>query len=383
MLQHKRLYLIVMVALVVAGLFMFGSRKKPVLVMVQPVETGNIEETVANTRAGTVEACRRAQMSPASGGQIAVLPIKEGDHVKQGMILLELWNDDFQAEVDLARSEAHAALARAESACVQADNAESTAKRKTALRKSKVVSEEDVEQAVAMARSSRADCEAARSEAQVSHERIDVAQAKLDRTRLIAPFDGVIVEVNGEVGEYVTPSPPGIPTLPAVDMVDRSCFYVTAPIDEVDAPKIRTDMPARISLDAFRGRRFAASVRRIADYVLDREKQARTVDVEVNFENPEDMLDMLPGYSADAEVILRTRDNVVRVPTEAVVDKQHVFVFNQSDELLEQRSVKIGLSNWDHTEITEGVEPGELVVVTVDRKGVADGAYAKIENEKD
>jgi len=185
--------------------------------------------------------------------------------------------------------------------------------------------------------------------------------------------------VNGEIGEYVTPSPPGIPTLPAVDMVDNSCFYVMAPIDEVDAPQIKPDMQARISLDAFKDRRFPAKVRRIADYVLDREKQARTVDIEVIFENPDDMTEMLPGYSADAEVILRTRNNVLRVPTEAVIDKQQVYIFNTDGNTLELRDVKTGLANWDQTEIVSGIKQGEQVVTTVDRKGVVDGALAKIE----
>jgi HlyD family secretion protein len=162
-------------------------------------------------------------------------------------------------------------------------------------------------------------------------------------------------------------------------MVDNSCFYVTAPIDEVDAPEIKPGMLARISLDAFKDRRFPAKVRRIADYVLDREKQARTVDIEVIFENPDDMAEMLPGYSADAEVILRTRDNVLRVPTEAVIDKQQVYVFDPDSKLLEMRNVTTGLANWEQTEIVSGVSEGEQVVTTVDRKGITDGATAALE----
>lgn len=356
-----------------------STKPKTVKIDVEVAEIGSIEETVANTRAGTVKACKRARIAPATGGQIAQLPTQEGDVVKQGDLLLALWNDDLQAEVALARSEAKAARAHAESVCVQADNADRNAQRKIALRKTNVVSEENVEQAVAIATSQKADCDAARATARVSAERIMVAKAHLERTLLKAPFDGVVVEVNGEIGEYVTPSPPGIATLPAVDIVDRSCFYVTAPIDEVDAPEIRENMPARISLDAFKDRRFDAQVRRIADYVLDVEKQARTVDIEVSFNNPEDMQVMLPGYSADAEVILRTRTNVLRVPTEAIIDKQQLYIFNQEEGVIELREVEIGLSNWDQTEIMKGIHQGDLVVTSLDRKGIEDGAAAKIE----
>jgi HlyD family secretion protein len=378
--RNKHLLIFSAVVVSIVLLLLYSTRPKPIKILVEKVAMGTIEETVANTRAGTVMACRRAKMSPAMGGQIASLTVKEGDAVKQGDILLALWNDDLQAEVGLARSEAKAARARAKSVCVQADISEKNAKRKTDLGKTHTISEELVDQAVATATSQRADCLASETSAIVSDERIGVAEAQLERTLLKAPFDGIAVEVNGEIGEYVTPSPPGIPTLPAIDMVDRSCFYVVAPIDEVDAPKIKPDMKARITLDAFKDRRFPATVRRVADFVLDREKQARTVDIEVIFENPEDMLEMLPGYSADAEVILRTRDNVLRVPTETIIDKQQLYVFNAGDQSLELRDVKTGLSNWDHTEIISGVEQGEFVVVSVDRKGVEDGAFAVIDN---
>jgi len=380
--KNKRSLIVLLIVIAAASVFIFSTRTKPIKVVVAQAEYGSIEETVANTRAGTVKACRRAQMSPATGGQISVMPIREGDVVKQGALLLALWNEDLQAEVNLSRSEALAAKDRAQSICVQAANADRNAKRKVSLRKTKAISEELVEQAIATARSQKADCDAARTSAQVSKERIGVALAHLERTLLKAPFDGVVVEVNGEMGEYVTPSPPGIATLPAVDMVDRSCFYVAAPIDEVDAPEIKTGMPARISLDAFKDRRFKASVRRIADYVLDLEKQARTVDIEVSFDNPQDMDDMLPGYSADAEVILKTRDEIIRIPTEAVIDKQQVYVFNADEKMLELRDIETGLSNWDHTEIIKGLEKGEQVVVSIDRKGIGDGVAAKIENNE-
>ena len=263
------IWFVVALAIGVA-LLVFSARPKPVKVVVAKVEQGDIEETVANTRAGTVKSCRRAQMSPAMGGQIAQLPVKEGDTVKQGQLLLSLWNDDLKASLLLARSEAVVAKERAKSVCVQASNAQVNEKRLRSLYKTHAVSKEKLDDAVAHARSAEADCDASKASARVSEEQVGVAEANVTRSELYAPFDGVVVEVNGERGEYVTPSPPGIPTLPAVDMVDASCYYVTAPIDEVDAPKIKKDMPARISLDAFRDRRFPAHVKRIANYVLDR-----------------------------------------------------------------------------------------------------------------
>ena len=160
---------------------------------------------------------------------------------------------------------------------------------------------------------------AAKAQALAQKARIAQVEAALQRTVLKAPFAGVVAEVNAELGEFVTPSPTGIPTPPTIDLIDGSSLYVKAPIDEVDAPAVRPGMQVRVKLDAFSGRVFSGKVRRVAPYVLDREKQARTVDVEVDLgARPSDDV-LLPGYSADVEVILETRENVVRVPTDTVL----------------------------------------------------------------
>ncbi|MFH1675102.1 MAG: efflux RND transporter periplasmic adaptor subunit [Pseudomonadota bacterium] len=360
----------------VGVLIWFYTRPKPIEVVVKPAERGTVERVVANTRAGTLKACRRASLSPSVGGQIAVLNIREGDKVKAGQLLLELWNKDLVASVTLAESEAKAAGARAQAACLQAEVAQREADRQVKLRKTGAASEERTDRAVTEAKALKADCEAAIASAKMSVAQTGVAKANLERTRLIAPFDGVIAEITGELNEYVTPSPPGIATPPAVELIDNTCFYVVAPIDEVDAPSVAVGMPARVSLDAFGDRRFEGKVRRIADYVLELEKQARTVDVEVEFTNPEDIKQLLAGYSADVEVILDLRQDTLRIPTQAVLDGKRVFVYLPDDKLLEERTFESGISNWDYTEVMTGLQAGELVVISVDRAGVEDGAYA-------
>jgi HlyD family secretion protein len=122
-------------------------------------------------------------------------------------------------------------------------------------------------------------------------------------------------------------------------------------------------------------------VRRIADYVLDIEKQARTVAVEAAFINPANSPHLLPGYSADIEVILKVRDDVVRVPTEAVVDGNRVFVFHNTGGVLEQRTIRTGLSNWNWTEVVKGLDRDEAVVVNVDNPKLEDKAPAVLAEE--
>ena len=356
--------------------FWHYTRPKPLPVAVKPVTRGLVERTVANTRAGTVKACRRAKLSPSIGGQIARLPVKKGDRVKEGALLLELWNNDIAAQVMLAEREVTATRSRAQSACSRAEVAAKNADRLSILLKSNVGTQERTENALAEADALDAECDGARSEVQVREAQLAVARAGLQRTRLLAPFDGVIGEINGERYEYVTPSPLGVPTPPVVDIIESGCFYVIAPIDEVDVAGIRTGMPARITMDAYGSRIFQGRVRRVSDYVLDAEKQARTVDVEVSFIHPEDFSLLLAGYSADIEVILEVRTDVVRVPTEAVMADQHVYVFKPTQGKIARRRIRIGLSNWDHTEVLDGLKPEEQVVVNIDAPDLEDGASA-------
>ena len=88
------------------------------------------------------------------------------------------------------------------------------------------------------------------------------------------------------------------------------------------------------------------------------------------------MAKLLAGYSADVEVIIEIRDRVLRVPTEGVIDGKRLFVLDAEDAVLREREVSTGLSNWDHTEVLQGVAQGDLVVTSVDAPGVEDGARA-------
>jgi HlyD family secretion protein len=379
--RHKLLLTLIVIAAMIAVMVYWLGRDKPVDVIVKTVGSGEVQETVANTRAGTIEACRRAGISPAIGGQIASLPVNEGDVVAQGQVLMELWNEDMRAEYDLAVSETKASFANVNQACVRAEVAKRESERQKKLKQKNLSSEEAVDKADGEARAQQAACNAARATAEVSEARLKVIKAGLERTRLVAPFAGVVAEVNGEIGEFVTPSPVGIPTPPAVDLMDTSCIYVSAPIDEVDAPRIRVGMRANISLDALSGEVFAGTVKRIAPYVLEVEKQARTVDVEVDFTCPQDCENMLPGYSADVEVVLDEQLEVLRVPTEGILEGNQVLVFTAGG-LLEQREITTGLSNWEWTQVTEGLSEGDEVVVSVEREGVEGGVVAKRETDE-
>ncbi len=372
------------VSAVIAGVLMaavwLGTRPQPVKVLVRELGVGSVQSSVSNTRAGTLEACRRARISSTIGGQVIAVHTREGDRVRAGQVLLELWNEDVTAGLELATQESVAARANAEDACVRAEDAEREAKRATQLHKRGLTSDESRDQAVTEAKARNAACRAAQASLQVSVAQIAVRQAAFDKTIVKAPFDGIVADLFPEVGEYVTPSPPGIITPPAVDLIDDSCAYVTAPIDEVDAAAIRPGMPAVITLDALRDRQFKGTVRRVAPYVVDVSKQARTVDVEVIFDDPTEAKTLLTGYSADVEIILQERKDVLRIPTEAVLEGNRVLVLDTDNQQIVERTFKPGLSNWRFTEALTASQPeikaGDLVVISLEREGVEGGARA-------
>ncbi|HAC81450.1 MAG: efflux RND transporter periplasmic adaptor subunit [Candidatus Binatia bacterium] len=379
--KQSKLYLgIVLVLLLIAGGFVYTTAD-PIPVELQTVESGVVESTVANTRAGTVEACRRARMAPIIGGQVARLPVDEGARVAEGDVILELWNQDLRAQVRLSEGQARASNARVEEACVMARVAAKEADRLASLEGQGIVSEEQTERGVGQAEAQQAGCRAAETQAEVAQAQVEAAKAALERTIMRAPFAGVVAEINGELGEVVTPSPVGVATLPTVDLIDAGCLYVHAPIDEVDAGQVREGMPVRLTLDAFPDAPLEGRVRRVAPYVLDLEKQARTVAVEVDFVDPEAIDALLPGYSADVEIVIAREANRLRIPTEAILEGKRVLKYTP-EGLVEELEIQTGISNWRFSEVREGLSSGDQVILSIDREGVEGGASVTPETEE-
>jgi len=370
----RRIAIIVAIVALLGLALFWATRPKPLPVIVQSIATGKVEATLANTRAGTVEACQRTKLSTIIGGRIEYLGVKEGDKIKKGQLLLKLWNDDQQANTALAQAQITLSAKRSDEACIAAVNAEHEAKRQSELRARGFVSTSKEEAARTEAEVRRAACNTAKADIAQAEAKLKATRVEQGRVALYAPFDGTVAKIVGELGEYSTPSPPGVPTPPAIDLIDDSCLYVKAPMDEVDAPKIQIGQSVRITLDALPGKVLPGKVRRVAPYVSAVEKQARTVDIEVDFDQPAEAGKLLVGYSADVEIILAGRDQVLRIPTAAIQEGGKVLVFNADSGKLDARPVKAGLANWEYTEVLDGVQAGERIVTSLDKEGVKAGA---------
>lgn len=321
------------------------------------VDRGEVRVTVVNTRAGTIKSCQRAGLSLPAGGVVERIAVKAGDRVAQGDLLLTLWSEDIRADLDRARAQQALGKTQREERCSEATYYEREASRLATLLAKNLTSRTLAEQAQNLADTRRYICRASRQQERVDEALVAQVEARLAERRLLAPFAGVVAEVNSKLGEYMTPSPPGVAMPPVIDLIDDRCLYVSAPIDEVDAARLRVGQRARVLLDAMPGRDLAATVTRIAPYVKELEKQARTVEVEAALTAPPGDVPLLIGYSADLEVEVTRATDVLRVAASSRADDGSVLRL-EGDRLVRVRP-RWGVENWNWVEVTEGLAAGD------------------------
>lgn len=346
-------------------------------VRVALVERGSVEQTVTNSRAGTVKARRRAKLSPEIGGRVVALPFAEGARVRKGDVLLRMDDSLPRARLEVAERELLAVTAQREQACLTSERAARERERTERLAREGVVSTDLLDQITSGASAAEAACRAALASLERARAGVELARTESSKTILTAPFDGVLAKLSVQVGEWSTPSPPGLPIPSLIDLIDPSSIYIGAPMDEVDSSRIQVGQAARVTVDSQPGRHFPGRVVRRAPYVLDLEAQNRTVDVEVELAAGDAAKDLLPGTSADVELILSVRADVLRVPSTALMEGGRALVVNEGH--LVERSVKIGVRNWDYTEVLGGLAAGERIVKSLDRPEIKAGARVKID----
>lgn len=353
-----------LIALILCAIAYFWfTQEKALPVSYIHASEGKVENIVANTRSGTVASCKRAKMSFPIGGTIANILVKEGDLVQKEQPLMSLWNADRLAHINEAKAQINSQVQQKNSICITAQNNQKLLNRTTNLFKDKLTSQESLDNAKATAQASKASCAAALAQIDVAEAVLNTTQANLEQTLLTAPFAGMVAKITGEIGEYSTPSPPGIQMPPAIDLLTHQCHYVSAPIDEVDIGTVKIGNPVLIRLDAFRDQTFYGKVKRIDPYVLDVAKQARTVNVEVTF-NHQKLPNLLTGYSADIEIILAQKEKVIRLPTDLIFENRFVYLINKENRI-EKRKVEIGLTNWQFTEIVTGINKHDKIVSSI------------------
>ena len=295
---------------------------------VAPVARAHVEATVSSVNSGTVRAEGNTELAFGTVGRVKEVNVKLGDSVRAGQTLAQVENDDLKSRLQSTLEEYE---------------------RSQRLSKSDAMSQSGVTQARAS---------------------YDAAVTAYEKSLIKAPYDGMVAELNLEVGE-LSQITAVIPQAP-IRIVDVKPRYVRAEIDEVDLPKVKVGLPARVKILAIRKEPFKAQVRKVVPFVSSIREQDRTSEIELDIES-EGLL--LPaGASADVEVITETKDDVVTVTSRALLGRgedRYVYVLDGSK--LKKTPVKIGIYGYTVSEVVSGISPADHVVLPSDKFELADG----------
>jgi HlyD family secretion protein len=332
-----------------------GSLLQPLLDRDRSRQSSNRASPIpapARSKPASAPSCRRSWAAASNAGGQGRRP------VKKGQLLMKLWNDDQQAQSTLARRRWRLARSASTRPAPRPPTPNARPSGKDALREKGFVSARARKTARTEAEAAAPPANTAKADVAQAEARVKATRVEQGRTVLYAPFAGTVAKIVGEVGEYSTPSPPGVPTPPAIDLIDDSCLYVKAPMDEVDAPKISAGQPVRISLDALPGKQsFPGKVKRVAPYVSAVEKQARTVDIEATFDDPE-----APASCWSATAPTSKSSSPCATTSCACRPRRcrkAAACWCRRDGKLEERTIKAGLANWEYTEVLEGLKAGD------------------------
>ena len=367
MLRRFRGWLIgvgVLAALVVIG--RVACRPRPIEVEVAEAGLGPVEDLVTNSEAGSVRSRAQAKVGAERAGRIAAIRRREGAAVRAGESLVEMDASSARQRLEAARRDLEAMRAAREAARASAVLARQSYERLEQLRDGQLVSPEQMDQARSRRDAAQAELEAAEARVASAEAAVRLAGDEIEHLTVRAPFDGVVARRFVELGESVIPGQP----LLEVTSLDR--LYVSAPIDERDAGRLRTGLPVRITVDTYPGEVWEGRVTRLAPVVEEAREQNRTLEVEADLPPDSTRPRPRPGMTADVEIVLSRRDSVLRIPTSALMESRKVYAVENGRAVA--REIEPGLRNWDWTEIHSGLAAGTRVVTSLDRQGLRAGA---------
>lgn len=318
---------------------------------------------------------RKASVASKATGRLEWLGVLEGSTVKAGEVIARLENRDTQAMRDLAAANVQVAEANLGQGKAELAEAQLIFKRTQSLAAKKLVSESERDSAVARLGKSQAALEGYKAAVAVASANLRISEVSLDQTLIRAPFDGVVLTRNANVGDTITPFSQAVDTKGAVvTIADMDSLEVEADVAESSFLSVRVGQPVEIQLDAITGQRFEGVVSRMVPTV-DRAKASTLVKIRFVQRDPR----ILPEMSARAaflerEVTEAERQPVLAIPAAAVVEaggRQHVYVVEAGKVRL--HPVDLGEKIGDQIEV-RGLEAGTRVVIRPPQGLVSDRA---------
>jgi RND family efflux transporter MFP subunit len=349
-----------------AVLFIFGD-KTPV-VEVATVREDNGGRAVLLNASGYVTPRRRATIAAKITGRVTAIFAEEGMHVQPGQVLATLDDADARARLTSAVADRDATAAALGDLRVNLANAERERRRREELVKRRAISEQEFDQAQTSEDSLRARINLAEVQVRASEARIRVAQQDLDNCTVRAPFAGVVVSKDAQVGEMVSPisAGGGFTRTGIATIVDMDSLEIEVDVNESYIARVKPGQPVTAVLDAYADWRIPAQVRTV---IPTADRQKATVKVRVAFDqlDPRILPDMgvkvtFFGEEASEPTDGSARVLVPRAALRAEGSSPAVFVYH--DGRVERRAVRLGQAYGDEQEVIAGVSNGEQVVTT-------------------
>ncbi len=374
--------LIVVISVVVG--ILSGGREKVVAVQVEKVQRRDITQIVTGT--GKIQPEVEVKISAEVSGEIVELPVRVGQRVKKGQLLVKIKPDFYVARKEAMEANLKSAMAQLEIAKANLSKAESEFKRAEELYAKKLISEAEYESARTSYTVAKAQYASASSAVEQARASLKQAQEDLAKTVIYSPIDGIVTQLNAEVGERVVGTSQMAGTVIMV-VADLSRMEARVDISEVDVVHVSIGDTAILSVDAFPEKKFKGVVYEISNAA--KTKGLGTQEEVVNFEVKIKILDkemaLRPGMSVTADIETEKKYNVLAVPIQAVTvrslkkssgeknpdsgemkntkDDMVEVVFVVKDGVAKMVPVKRGISGETYVEIVEGLKGDEEVVV--------------------
>jgi HlyD family secretion protein len=324
--KWRRIVVATVLLLVIGGVTTFiVLRKRETVVTVQTdqITRRNITELVVAN--GRIQPVVQVKISPEVSGEIIELPVKEGQSVKKGDLLLKIKPDYYAASRRSAEAGYQSAVSNKELAEATLHKEELEFKRVDELFKNKLVSESSFVEAKTAVEVAQANFESARHQVDVAKAALDRAQEDLSKTTIYSPLTGTVSKLNSELGERVVGTAMMTGT-EVMTIADLNEMEARVDIGEVDVVLIAPGQVARLEVDAFRDRKFSGLVTEIANSSKGlvtgssggTTQEATKFEVKVRINEKEIFR---PGMSVTAEIETRYRTNVLSVPIQSVTTR--------------------------------------------------------------
>jgi RND family efflux transporter MFP subunit len=351
--------------IVTGAVFAFRDQKPVVEVAtVQKPATGRPALLNAS---GYVTPRRRATVAAKITGRVTSVLFDEGMHVKQGQILATLDDSDAKRALDSAIADRNSTQAQITDYQVQLKNAEIELHRADQLQAAGVQSQEALDNARTSADSLKAKIALTKEQVAASAARINEAQQAVDNCVIRAPFEGIIVSKDAQVGEMISPisAGGGFTRTGVATIVDMNSNEIEVDVNEAYIARVEPGQPVTAVLDAYPDWQIPAKVRTV---IPTADRQKATVKVRISFLKLDPRI--LPDMGIKVTFLGNAPDKkegvapAATVPSDALRDENgKKIVFLVKDEKLERRAVSVGNTNGGDAEILAGLAAGDRVVV--------------------